>query len=128
MSDLWGVIGVVLGSLGGGAGLVAIVHIRKTGRKLDADAVAVLTEAATNLVTPLERRVGVLGAEVSHLRAHINEREQLAAEHSGWDYIAEEKARELGIVLPPRPPLSPARPLLSLAELEAQAYADNERT
>ncbi len=119
---LWVVIMLVcIVALGGGAGLAHVVTSFASKRKMQAegekseaeaekinvDATVALVSAATALVAPLEARLGSAEGRIGTLERDIHERDRLAAEHAGWDYIVEEKAKEAGIVLPERPPLRP---------------------
>lgn len=108
-------------AVGGGAGMVRLFTAGATARKIDAEgdkadaeadavsanAVQSIVAAATALVDPLERRVAAAEHKIAGLQEDLHVRDTLAAEHSGWDYIAEEKAAAAGIDLPPRPPLRP---------------------
>ena len=112
---------VVVLALGGGAGLYQLVIAKASARKIDAegdktdaDAVQTIVAAATALVEPLQKRIATIDGElerqrddISSLRNDLHQRDQLAAEHSGWDHFVELKARDAGIELPPRPPLRP---------------------
>lgn len=121
---------VVVLAVGGGAGIAHLWTASATKRKLAADgekseaeadkvsaeALLSMVTAATTLVTPLERRIDAAedrlakqGLKIDGMEHDAHLRDTLAAEHAGWDYIAEEKAREAGIKLPPRPPLIPPR-------------------
>lgn len=102
-----------LGTLGGFTGLAALLTTRRSGRKIEADTAKTLTETAVLLIKPLDDRVNLLQAEVTDLREAINHRDQLAAEHSGWDYIVEQLLKVAGVMHPPRPPLiPPPRPVV----------------
>lgn len=107
------------GTIGGLSGGTALLLLRKSGRKIDADAAGAITAAATSLVKPLGDRVQTLEGEVGSLRDAMIHRDQLAAEHSGWDYIAEEKMTEAGIKYPARPPLIPGRVVAPRLPVEA---------
>lgn len=119
-----------IGGLGGMTGLGAFLMLKKSGRKMDADTASILTTAATTLVKPLEQRVNAqeveilaLRDEVHGMRSALTHRDQLAAEHAGWDYLAEEKMKEAGLTYPSRPPLLPPSPSGSDL-LQAAAAAD----
>ena len=74
-----------LGTVGGFTGLAALLTMRRSGRKIEADTAKTLTETAVLLIKPLDDRINGLQAEVTDLREALNHRDQLAAEavHAG---------------------------------------------
>lgn len=129
---------LVIGLLGGG-GLGAIAAAVIAGlfskRKLGAEATEIITKAAagvvTNLETELRRQVVAReDAALQHrldvsaiMEAHDNEMSEVRRVlqlHVAWDAIAIAKMAEVGIHLPPAPPLLPAqrphRPNLDLPD------------
>lgn len=62
-------LGQILVSASMGAVLVALINFVASRRKLGADAAAVLTKAAADLVEPLQRQIGALDADLERVRA-----------------------------------------------------------
>jgi septal ring factor EnvC (AmiA/AmiB activator) len=61
-------LGQILVSASMGAVLVALINFVASRRKLGADAAAVLTKAAADLVEPLQRQIGALDADLERVR------------------------------------------------------------
>jgi hypothetical protein len=118
---------LVIALLGGG-GLGAIVAAIIAGlfskKKLGAEATEIITKAAAGVVTSLQAEVDrqVKAREdaalqhrldmVAVMEAHDQEMEEVRRVlqlHVAWDAIAIAKMAELGIDLPPAPPLLPAQ-------------------
>ncbi|MEU0871662.1 hypothetical protein [Nocardia brasiliensis] len=97
----------------GAAGVGGITTAAATGlfgrRKNRADAAAVLTQAAAQMVEPLSRQLAeVTAALEEHKRADLaRQRRQRAAavRHVRWDTTVAEQLRALGAEVPPPPPL-----------------------
>lgn len=113
-----------LGAGGLGAIIAAIVTGLFSKRKLGAEATEIITKAAAGVVKNLEgeierqvRRNELLIAEHEHVlnrlvSSHAEELEEVRRVlqlHVAWDAIAIAKMAEVGIDLPPAPPLLPAR-------------------
>lgn len=110
----WIQVALALAAIIATGGFVALLHVRKQGRVLDtaaqksaADAASIITSAATNLIAPLDMRITNLSGEVAELRGEMRVRDQLAAEHSGWDHLAELELNRRGVNIGERPPLYP---------------------
>ena len=133
--DVLSAVALIITALGGAAGVGVLIHRRRDAKRKDAEtekieresdkvsadasqviAVAaaesaqVLTSAATGLVAPLQDQVSKMRGEIDELRQGQIERDQLAAEHAGWDKFVELEAERHGLALPARPPLIPPRP------------------
>lgn len=129
---------LIVGLLGGG-GLAAIAAAVITGlfskRKLSAEATEIITKAASGVVERLEAEVHRVerareDAALQHrldmaavMEAHDQEMadvRRVLQLHVAWDAIAIARLGELGIDLPPAPPLLPAqrpdRPRLDLPD------------
>lgn len=124
-------IALVLGAVGIGAIVSAIIAGLFSKKKLGAEATEIITKAAagvvTNLQTEIDRQVKMreaLQADIDrqrteHLQAianlmasHADEVEEMRRVlqlHVAWDAIAIAKMAEVGVNLPPAPPLLPAR-------------------
>lgn len=127
-----GATSIVVAALGG-AGLSAIVAAVVSGlfskRKLGAEATEIITKAAagvvTNIQSELDRQVAknqrvveshaqemssastkMQGMERDHAR-EMEEVRRVLQLHVAWDAIAIAKMSELGVQLPPAPPLLP---------------------
>ena len=116
------IIIAALGAGGFGAIIAAIVTGLFSKKKLGAEATEIITKAASGVVERLEaelaRRVEDMAAmrlehkaEVEKItREHSDEREEwrrVLQLHVAWDAIAIAKMGEIGIELPPAPPLLP---------------------
>jgi len=120
---------LVVAVLGVG-GLSAIIGAVVTGlfskRKLGAEATEIITKAAagvvTNLQAEIDRQVGLREKQVTdHAAAmktlmdghadEMNEVRRVLQLHVAWDAIAIAKMADVGIELPPPPPLLPPRGL-----------------
>lgn len=114
----------ILGAGGFSAVLAAIITGLFSKRKLGAEATQIIASAAASVVTDLrleiDRQKAASASLISEHKAHI---ETLMASHAeeieefrrvlqlhvAWDAIAIAKMADLGIELPPAPPLLPAR-------------------
>lgn len=118
---------LVVGLLGGG-GIAAIISAVVAGlfskRKLGAEATEIITKAAAGVVTNLQAdaeasRKAREDAALQHrldmaavMEAHDNEMAEVRRVlqlHVAWDAIAIAKLADLGVELPPAPPLLPAQ-------------------
>ncbi|MGW0181459.1 hypothetical protein [Nocardia sp. NPDC003345] len=99
----------VLGGLVTGVGGVFAAGVFSR-RKRRADAVAVLTAAAAQMVEPLSRQIAVMTAELeAHRRvvAAAERRCRLAStQHASWDIVVRSSLLDLGVDVPPPPPLT----------------------
>jgi hypothetical protein len=118
------VIIAALGAGGFGAIIAAIVTGLFSKRKLGAEATEIITKAAAGVVKDLNSELGRVRAEAAQQRsdyegtiARINDdhakemrdvRNTLQL-HVAWDTIALAKLAEIGVELPPVPPLLPPR-------------------
>ena len=117
----------IIGLLGGG-GVSAIISAIVAGlfskKKLGAEATEIITKAAagvvTNMQAEIDRQVAARHQQVLEHRqamtdlmaAHDREVEEVRRVlqlHVAWDAIAIAKLADLGIDLPPAPPLLPPR-------------------
>lgn len=103
-----------VGGIGGIGGLVLLLHWRKNGRKIDAEAgkaeaegVDVIANAAVALVEPLQQRLSEVEAQVRELLAWKRDQEAVLVEHATWDEMAVAALAQAGITLPSPPPLYP---------------------
>jgi hypothetical protein len=118
---------LVIGLLGGG-GIASIAAAIVAGlfskKKLSADAAEIITKAASGVVERLEAEVKRVerareDAALQHrldmaavMEAHDSEMAEVRRVlqlHVAWDAIAIAKMGEVGIALPPAPPLLPAQ-------------------
>ena len=114
----------VLGTAGVSTVIAAIVTGLFSKRKLGAEATEIITKAATSVVTNLQgelARQQSVNTELvrehkehitSLLASHAEEMEEVRRVlqlHVSWDAIAIARMAEVGIDLPPAPPLLPAR-------------------
>ena len=129
---------LVVGLLGGG-GIASIVAAIVAGlfskKKLGAEATEIITKAAAGVVTSLEAEVKRVerareDAALQHrldmsaiMEAHdqeMNEVRRVLQLHVAWDALAIARLAELGVDMPPAPPLLPAqrpdRPNLDLPD------------
>lgn len=116
---------LVVGLLGGG-GLGAIILAIITGlfskKKLGAEATEIITKAAAGVVTSLQAELDrqVIARETQTLEhrqdmvdlmaAHDREIEEVRRVlqlHVAWDLMAIAKLQDLGVTMPPAPPLLP---------------------
>lgn len=115
-------LAAVLGAGGIGAIIAAIVTGLFSKRKLSAEATEIITKAAAGVVTNLQAEIDRQKIRNSELieehradmaaliRAHDNEMAEVRRVlqlHVAWDAIAIARMAELGIELPPPPPLLP---------------------
>lgn len=115
-------VAALLGASGLGGILAAIITGVSSRRKLGADATKVITEAAAGVVTTLReeiererRRNDALTREheshISHLiSAHKLQMDKVGHVlnlHVAWDGVAIQKLGELGVEMPPPPPVLP---------------------
>ncbi|NEW27234.1 hypothetical protein GV790_11140 [Nocardia cyriacigeorgica] len=116
-------IGAALGTLGVGGVGVALVNgmfsrrRNRSGVELDeatadrarAEAVDVLTRAASVLVDPLTKQLDTVTRELAAVRAEKAEegvrRRAAAAQHAAWDEQVADSLRALGEDVAPPPPL-----------------------
>ncbi|WP_280247957.1 hypothetical protein [Nocardia abscessus] len=116
-------IGAALGTLGVGGIGVALVggmfnrRRNQSGAELDeatadrarAEAVDVLTRAASVLVDPLTKQLDTVTRELAAVRAENAEnavrRRAAAAQHAAWDAQVADSLRALGEEVAPPPPL-----------------------
>lgn len=118
------VIVAILGAGGLGAIFAAIVTGLFSKRKLGAEATEIITKAAAGVVTNLEaeikRQVELRLEQATEHRtiidrlmaSHADEMDEVRRVlqlHVAWDAIAIAKVAEMGVDLPPAPPLLPAR-------------------
>lgn len=114
----------ILGTAGISTVIAAIVTGLFSKRKLGAEATEIITKAATSVVTNLQNelvRQQNVNTElvrehkehiVALIESHAEEIEEVRRVlqlHVAWDAIAIAKMAEVGIELPPVPPLLPAR-------------------
>ena len=118
------IIVAILGTGGISAIVAAIVTGLFSKRKLGAEATEIITKAAAGVVTNLQseidrqvkaRQDDALQAKAALealMRSHAEEMEEVRRVlqlHVAWDAIAIARLGELGVELPPAPPLLPAR-------------------
>ncbi|WP_327151864.1 hypothetical protein [Nocardia sp. NBC_01329] len=100
----------VLGGLVTGVGGVCAAGIFNR-RKRRADAVAVLTRAAAQMVEPLSRQLAAMTAELEAHRRMVADAERrcrlAAPQHASWDIVVRSSLLNLGVDVPPPPPLEP---------------------
>lgn len=114
----------LLGAGGLGAIITAIVAAISSKRKLGAEATKIITDAAAGVVTNMQGEINRQKKQNDEDRAahraalqtlmfnHAEEMEEVRRVlqlHVAWDAIAIAKMNEIGINLPPAPPLTPAR-------------------
>lgn len=112
----------ILGAGGLGAILAAIVTGLFSKRKLGAEATEIITKAAAGVVTNLQAEIDrQVKARQEDAAAHRDATERLIASHNremaevrrvlqlhvAWDAIAIARLGDMGVVLPPAPPLLP---------------------
>lgn len=117
-----GVIAALLGAGGLGAIVAAIVTGLFSKRKLGAEATEIITKAAAGVVTNMQAEIDRQVARNEDLlktheaamnrlvESHDREMEDVRRVlqlHVAWDAIAIAKLGELGVKLPPAPPLLP---------------------
>jgi hypothetical protein len=117
------IIVTALSAGGVGAVLAAIVAGLFSKKKLGAEATEIITKAAAGVVSDLRAELDrVIAARRSDTQIHDTEMLAMAQAHAkeraawrrvlqlhvAWDAIAIAKLGEIGINLPPAPPLSPA--------------------
>lgn len=118
MNPAW--IAAILGSTGVGAIIAAIVTGMFSKRKLGAEATDIITKAAaglvTNLQTEIDRQIHLRQEQAERheksvndlIQSHSDEMDEVRRVfrlHSIWDTMAIAKMAEVGIDLPPAPPL-----------------------
>ncbi|MGW1737825.1 hypothetical protein ACWCPQ_03355 [Nocardia sp. NPDC001965] len=100
----------VLGGLVTGVGGACAAGIFNR-RKRRADAVAILTRAAAQMVEPLSRQLAAMTAELEAHRRMVADAEQrcrlAAPQHASWDIVVRSSLLDLGVDVPPPPPLEP---------------------
>lgn len=114
----------VLGAGGLGAIFAAIVTGLFSKRKLGAEATEIITKAAAgvvqNMQSEIDRQVArnetlidehrrAMDALVASHTEEVDEMRRVLQLHVAWDAIAIAKMAEVGVKLPPAPPLLPAR-------------------
>lgn len=118
------IIVAVLGTAGVSSVIGAVITGLASKRKLGAEATEIITKAAASVVTDLrselerqklsaaqereEHRTRMDALVASHAE-EVEEFRRVLQLHVAWDAIAIAKMAELGIELPPAPPLLPAR-------------------
>jgi uncharacterized membrane protein YebE (DUF533 family) len=115
-------LAAILGSGGAGAILAAIVTGLFSKRKLGAEATEIITKAAAGVVTNMQAEIDrqvKRNDDLIHdhkqamrdlVEAHNQEMENVRRVlqlHVAWDAIAISKMNDMGIHLPPPPPLLP---------------------
>ena len=119
------VLAAVLGAGGLGAIVAAVITGLFSKRKLGAETTEIITKAAagvvTNLQAEVDRQVALRKEQAEEFKAamesivteHAAEMEQVRRVlqlHVAWDAIAIAKMADVGIQLPPPPPLLPPAP------------------
>lgn len=108
-----GELASVLGGLVTGVGGVCAAGVLSR-RKRRADAVQVLTQAAAQMVEPLSRQIAAMTAELEAHRRVVADSEQrcrlAASQHASWDVVVRSSLLNLGVDVPPPPPLSEELP------------------
>lgn len=114
----------LLGATGFGAIVAAIIAGLFSRRKLGAEATEIITKAAAGVVTNLESELKrqIVAREDAALQHRLDmsavmevhdaeyaEMRRVLQLHVAWDAIAIAKLAELGVELPPTPPLLPAQ-------------------
>lgn len=114
----------ILGTAGISTVIAAVVTGLFSKRKLGAEATEIITKAATSVVTNLQNELArqqnvnteLVREHKEHIvtliESHAEEIEEVRRVlqlHVAWDAIAIAKMAEVGIDLPPAPPLLPAR-------------------
>lgn len=98
----------VLGGLVTGVGGVLAAGVMSR-RKRRADAVQVLTGAAAAMVEPLSRQLAAMTAELEAHRRVVAAAEQrcrlATSQHASWDVVVRSSLLDLGVDVPPPPPL-----------------------
>lgn len=116
---------LVVAILGAG-GLSAIIAAVVTGlfskRKLGAEAAEIITKAAAGVVTNLQAEIDrqvelredqavrfkkTIAALIQSHATELREVRRVLQAHSNWDAVVTAKMAEVGIALPPAPPLLP---------------------
>ncbi|WP_280420001.1 hypothetical protein [Nocardia carnea] len=102
----------VLGGLVTGVGGVCAAGLLSR-RKRRADAVQVLTQAAAQMVEPLSRQIQAMTAELEAHRRVVADAEQrcrlAATQHTSWDVVVRSSLLNLGVDVPPPPPMADDR-------------------
>ena len=119
------VVAALLGAGGLGAIIAAIVTGLFSKRKLGAEATEIITKAAAGVVTNMQAEIDRQVARNKELvsrhesdmdrvmtdhRREVAEMRRVLQLHVAWDAIAIAKMAEVGIELPPAPPLLPPGP------------------
>lgn len=130
-----GDIALIVASLGVGTIASAIITGLLSRRKIGAEATEIITKAAAGVVTNMQAQLDnqarqnerdrsqfreqIKDMERDHLRAlkaqaeshaeELDEARRVLQLHVAWDAIAIAKMAEIGVELPPAPPLLPAR-------------------
>lgn len=118
------VIVAILGTAGISTIIGAVITGLFSKKKLGAEATEIITNAAASVVTNLQAELArqqsvnteLVREHKEHMRAlveshaeEIEEVRRVLQLHVAWDAIAIAKMADLGVELPPAPPLLPAR-------------------
>lgn len=139
----WPIIGGIaaaVGSVGGLAGVVAVVNaksirsktyaeadqIKAAAESSEADAATKITDAALKLLQPVQTEVSELRGRVNTLETAARTQHMLLVEHSVWDHLALARMRDAGVELPPIPPLFP--PAASSQETTVKVEVSQQAT
>lgn len=124
MADETSTLVYLIGAGGLGAIITAVIAAISSKRKLGAEATKIITDAAAGVVTSMQNEIDRQKRQNdelvdAHRRAvqtlmfnHAEEMEEVRRVlqlHVAWDAIAIARLDEIGIELPPAPPLMPAR-------------------
>ncbi|ONM47964.1 hypothetical protein [Nocardia donostiensis] len=98
----------VLGGLVTGVGGILAAGLLSR-RKRRADAVQVLTQAAAQMVEPLSRQIAAMNAELDEHRRVVAAAEErcrrASSRHTSWDHEVRFTLLQLGVDVPPPPPV-----------------------
>lgn len=121
-----GVLAIILGTISSSAVVAAIVTGLFSKRKLGAEATEIITKAAAGVVTNMQAEIDrqvhrneelvtqhqlEMAAMAARHEREMSEVRQVLQLHVAWDLIAIAKMKDLGIDLPPAPPLLPPPPV-----------------
>lgn len=119
------VVAALLGAGGLGAIVAAVVTGLFSKRKLGAEATEIITKAAAGVVTNMqaeidrqmarnkelvERHERDMGRVMTDHKREVEDMRRVLQLHVAWDTIAIAKMAEVGVDLPPAPPLLPPGP------------------
>ena len=117
-----GVLAVILGAVSSSAVIAAVVTGLFSKRKLGAEATEIITKAAAGVVTNMQAEINrqvkrndelvaahkiEMADMVARHAREMGEVRQVLQLHVAWDLIVIAKMSDLGITLPPAPPLLP---------------------